>query len=530
MWGLLVLRLFVYKKDANQMSRHDNNEQIQTILFQLSILIILLFFFLRICPVIPYDGDDWYFAGAMRWPFPLWGVFNPTKVLPETLEPFCGYIAAYLVYPIVGDYVASLSYVMGSCIAIISFIFFLMLCLYLKKKHSVPYRKALAIELIVLLSMFLIFKQRNAESYYAFWSLDVNCCFNYVVPGLFNGIMVFALEIYNSSDNTKSQKTIINSLLLAGTYFAVFSNIVLSIIIAVYAATDFLECVLQQLPNFKKIDRNYFLSRNKWNIGILIAWMVSLIYEFNGGRAKVVTSSSFWGNSFKDTLSQMNIFANNINRVFGIIVIVIVVFAIILSKINSTKGHSFDKRILSTIRKSFLVGIIIFIYLLLLFTKLGGNHATRPDCMWALQYVVYWIIAVSLAEILTRFSQSNTIIPLLVIIMTISAFNLNNPFKSSNGGRDYMTCKAIDDYIINQIVEADCEGLSYIEVKVPLEQSDSNWPHPYNMAQWMQNTLYAHGMIHRRITIVFVPDSSVNDLFYSCDGIQMPPFYDLEAW
>lgn len=499
------------------------------ILSQLIIFSILVFFFLRICPVIPYDGDDCYFAGAMRWPFPLWGVFNPSKVLPETIEPLCGYIAAYVVYPLIGDYVASLSYTMGFCIAGISFLFCFSIYLYLIKKIQISYRKAIAVEFIILLSLFLVFKQRTTESYYALWSSDVNCCFNYVVPGLINGITVFMLEIYSTIPDNK-RNMFNNGLMLTGVYFSVFSNIELSIIIAVYAGVKILEYICTTAFKWKTIFCKEFLSNNRWYWCILLTWTGSLVYELNGGRAKVVSGGSFWAQGFKDTMRQMLAFAKNINKVFAIVAVLIFISAFILSEIGSKKVNESDRAIRNTLRKASFAGAIISIYLLLLFTKLGGGYASRPDCMWAIQFAAYWILAVSLAEVLSKCRQFQMLVPLCVIVMGLSAFNINNPFISSHGGRDYATCKAIDEYIINQILEADRAGECYVEVKVPLEPSDSNWPHPYNMAQWMQNTLYAHGMIHRRMTIVFVPDPNVNEIFYRCDGIPMEPFKDLEAW
>ena len=511
------------------MSNKLRKQNYTTILCQLCVFSILAIFFLRICPVIPYDGDDWYFAGAMRWPFPLWGVFNPTKVLPETIEPFCGYIAAYIVYPITGDYVASLSYTMGFCIACISFAFCFSLYMYLIRKIKVSNHKALAVEFIILLSLFLVFKQRTSESFYALWSSDVNCCFNYVVPGLINGITVFVLEIYSSLEKDR-RNTIRSGALLIGVYFSVFSNIELSIIIAVYAGVKILEYILTTNSNWNKVIHKGLFTDNKWYWGILLTWLISLVYELNGGRARVLSNSSFWAQGFKDTIRQMIAFAKNINPIFGALAIITIVAAIILSTIGSAKGNEFDKVIRNTLRKSIFTGIIISIYLLLLFTKLGGGYASRPDCMWAIQFAAYWILAISLAEVITKCKAIRMVIPLCVILMTISTFNINNPYISSHGGRDYATCKAIDDYIIEQIVEADRNGQSYVEVRVPLEQSNDNWPHPYNMAHWMQNTLYAHGITHRRMTIVFVPDPSVNEMFYSCDGIPMEPFRDLEAW
>ena len=103
--------------------------------------------------------------------------------------------------------------------------------------------------------------------------------------------------------------------------------------------------------------------------------------------------------------------------------------------------------------------INLIFYLLLLFSKLGGYYATRPVCMWALQYVVFWIFSIFLAEILAKSRIILIIIPLEVAVMGFCAINLNNPYISSHGWRDYATCKtckAVDDYyIIQQIVTTD---------------------------------------------------------------------------
>lgn len=278
-----------------------------------------------------------------------------------------------------------------------------------------------------------------------------------------------------------------------------------------------------------RMDFRLLIKENSWCIVILFFWVVTLIFEFNGGRAKVVSGESFWAQSFSATFIQMKSFAKNINLVFGFVVVILFISSFVLSEIGAKKSE-FDKRIRNALREAVLIGAIVFVYLFLIFTKLGGTYASRPDCMWALQFIAYWLLAISLAEIVSKLQFIRKALPLCILTMCICAFNLNYPFVSCHGGRDYATCKALDEYIINQIVEADSQGLSYVEVKVPLEQNSSNWPHPYNMAQWMQNTLYAHGIINSRIKVVFVPDPSVNDLFYSRDGVSMEPFTDLEGW
>ena len=82
--------------------------------------------------------------------------------------------------------------------------------------------------------------------------------------------------------------------------------------------------------------------------------------------------------------------------------------------------------------------------------------------------------------------------------------------------------------IIKQVIDGDLSGKEVVEVHVPNEHSDSNWPHPYNMSDWLQNTLYAHKVIRRRMKIIVVPDNSVNELFYY-DISDMEKFIDLES-
>ena len=388
-------------------------------LYQVFLFTILVVFFCRVSPYIPYDGDDWYFAGSMRWPFPMWGVFNPSKVLPETLEPLCGYIAAYIVYPITGDYVGSLSLVMSFCIASISFAFCLMVYRFLTKALDVSIRRALAIETIILLSFFCIFKQRTAASYFALWSGDVNCCFNYVIPGMINGITVLALEIYSKETNTKDYLK--KGLLVIGIYFSMFSSIQLNIILAVYAAVKILEYIFYVSKSLRSVLTKEFIRNNSWYLGVLATWCVTLLFEFNGGRAKVVSGESFWTQGFGVTLQNMGLLAKKVNPIFGAMVLAVLVIAIILSELGASKKNSFDIAIRNALRRILLIGSIMFIYLLLLYTKLGGGYASGTDCMWSIQFVVYWTFAVSLAEVVSKLNAVRLFVPLGIVVITTTS-------------------------------------------------------------------------------------------------------------
>lgn len=111
-------------------------DSIINIIVQLSIFIFTFIFFTKIFPLIPYDGDDWYFLGAMRNPYPMWGVFNPSKVLPETLEPLVGYFGAFVIYPFSHNYIASLSIASVLLISIIITILMILTYNFIRKHYK----------------------------------------------------------------------------------------------------------------------------------------------------------------------------------------------------------------------------------------------------------------------------------------------------------------------------------------------------------------------------------------------------------
>ena len=75
------------------------------------IFLSIVIFFTTAHPLVPYDGDDWLNLSILRKTVPMTGAYNPIKVLPETLFPLVGLVAAYVVYPLIGDYILSLIHI-----------------------------------------------------------------------------------------------------------------------------------------------------------------------------------------------------------------------------------------------------------------------------------------------------------------------------------------------------------------------------------------------------------------------------------
>lgn len=82
-------------------------------------------FYTEIHPICLLDTDDYGYAFFHRSAIPLWGRWNPAKVLPETLFGLVSEFGAFIIFPIVGDlfYAETFSYALIVSIFIVLFSF-----------------------------------------------------------------------------------------------------------------------------------------------------------------------------------------------------------------------------------------------------------------------------------------------------------------------------------------------------------------------------------------------------------------------
>lgn len=480
-----------------------------------------MFVLFKIFPLIPYDGDDWYFIGTMRNPWPMWGVFNPSKVFPEVLEPLVGYFGAFFIYPITHNYVFSLSFT--SVLVVSGFITLLMVFTYkyLRKKYNLSRVRALSLEIFFYLSFFMLFKKINGTSYFGFWCQDLNCYFNYLIPGCLNASLLMFFETADNnlySLSNKQHNLLVVGILVTVIYFAMFSSIQLNVILASYA-------IIKLMFSFKK-DNGWHGFKQNWPfVFIIIAWIVSLIFDSHGRRATVVSSH---GNrsllvSLGDVINQYMVMMHQTNHLFFIICILIIFGALCTVLIQWWKGKQIE---ISDYLITIALSLMTLCYSTLLYTKAPATYASRPDAMWALVFLGLFLTVQGLAVLLNEFNKTTILIPSVIVLMALISFNFNNGYvyKDSN---DAFTSYKLDNYIINKIVSAEHRGKSSVKVKVPKDNKNGNWPHPFNEAQWMQNTLYAHRMIRHRIYVEFVPDQKLNKHLYPQGDTQ--PFNNLEV-
>lgn len=500
---------------------------------QIGVFVFFLIYFTQISPLLPFDGDDWFFNGSMRVPFPLWGVWNPTRVFPEVLSPVCGYIAAFCLYPFTHDYVGAVGFVRALVVSGFVTVFFYLFYNLLKKLFKLSTRVSIASELFFILSFFLIFKHLNQASYTGFWSNDFDSMFFYLVPGLLNASVILWMAQYrNFHAKLRTMTLAQKGILVLVLYFALFSNTQFNIILATYSFFKVVEVVVKSWQHNHSLTQ--LLKSTYVYLMVLIVWLLTVIFDMHGARANSLSQGQPFTTLFKNTIGHFKLFISYQNTLFvllGVLVIAISIICWCMGVRNNKKLVVFCV----SLANSLTCLVLSTVYLLLAYTKAGSEYVSRVDAMWPIVFFFLYSFCICLSWMISESKIIKVLVPLGLTMLALLAFNFNYQLiPSTVGGYDAKTVKAVDNYIINQVVKADRNGKSKVVVKVPINDKNhnpkdktSNWPHSYDMAGELQNDLYAHHLIRTRMKIIFKPDISVNHKFYENKSDEQP-FISLE--
>jgi len=480
-------------KDLSSIIKENKN----TILFCIMIVgsfAILFTFFMYICPLIPITTDDWFYLGLMRkLPLPMTGVTNPIKVLPEVLEPLCGGFASYVLYPITKDYILSINII--SAFVVSFFIMFMIVEFkkYVSKCYGLSERISIVFSVLFLALFFWLFKNHNeSENMYALWATDLNCYYNYIIPGCLNAGLVFLLKCHEDEDIKLFDKDDFVILILV--YFSIFSSVQLSIILASYSFIRACRVYKER----KKIDR--------FAIVVFGVWCVSLIFEFNGNRAHDVMRDGF-RREFISVLHSLVELLRTINTLYWLFFFIgSTIFAFIV--IGKKKGSMITDRYLF----EWIQLVIIVIYLVFTYSLAGARYISRPDAMWAFLFQFISVSILSWTMICKHVERIKTFIAFFTLIIVLDCFNLNNPYIHYYYGK--MRLKEFDDYIIEEMVKADDLGKDKVVLNVPLQNGSYNWPQSSGLEYALPRSLYYNGVVKRMIEVHIEPSEGTRAYYY----------------
>lgn len=469
------------------------------------VFLYFMVFFTQIHPLIVLDGDDWNYISYARNAVPMGNPWNPTRILPEILMPTCGFIAAHIVTPVIGDYVFSITVVCAFAVSLFIALYLHFFAKAIEKIFSLSGAQTIAITALFLLAHFWAFcRLRTENNIYMFLAADMTCYFYYTIPTLLNAICVFLFE--KDRFFWKKAGKMGKGLLLLMLYLTICSNMFSSIVLIAYAgAVLLLDCILPSLRE-KSIK---ILKKKLWEnnvfLGIIAAWILAVMLEFVGGRAQ--TSGIDWTTerlksawrTFQNTLTRMNI----IFVAFFVTVVFLSFVLLAVSRMRSLDDKVFCKKALLY---ALCAGVTLLHQILLCAVGNMTWYMSRADVLFALFFYVFLLLIACGTYIVKKIPMFEILLPLIICIVL---FNCNTNGKTFRDSRyssqfDNKMAYAISTNLYNWIVEAYENGEEEITIYIPEDGSIVDY-----IGNTVSRTLYEHGQIEYPVTVNTVPDNEL---------------------
>ena len=470
-------------------------------------------FYSKIVPIVPFDTDDWYYMGYYRIPLPLWGDWNPSRVLPEIIMPNISIFAARVLYPLTGQYIGSMTMIYAAVLAF----FIVILCMQLFRLFEEECSSTLAASLFTIfwvLLHFTLLAGASANNTFLWGSLTATCYFYYIVPALWNEALVIYLIRKRGRIATIPGRICVCILC----YFGIFSNLFPAVLLPAYAGMTFLLAFVAWLKNQKvagHIRLFSFLRGQLLNLYIIILFIVSAIFEMSGGRASDFSGFQFGlvMQTLRASLLKLNIWA-----VLSIAILVGYAIYVHLRQHSLHEIQTEERRILILHLGSF---VTVLVFMILLCARTGAWYIGRQDVLVDIYYFLLLAVfrVASHEWAISNKKKVNYCVLSIALLLNIATFGRAQAdfYTPTNSG--YLpveTCLQIDDDIVNQITSAVENGEKHMELHVPKFGTADNWPFAtYAGGKYSRfaYTLYRHGLIRKGIAIDVIPDEAKNAEF-----------------
>lgn len=478
------------------------------IAFYLCVFIGLFAFFYIAHPMIIFDADDWTYASYWRRPLPIPGGYNGIKVLPETFMSFASEIGAFLVYPVLKDYLMSLAFTYAAFLSG-AILVYLILIEKIVSRISKESWSSKAVALSFLFLHFLIFKNDWSSNEHLFYAQDPTCVFNYIMPAILNAsLTIFLLEkewdgISISSDiRQKRMSPFSASLLILAMYLAVFSSMFHNIIFATFCGVKLIAFRPKKLNNTEL--KKFFA--NSWiYVTGLCMWFAALIIQTLDGRNEAVREQEKTA-GLAESISGFAGKMSSVNKMAALIFVII--FAAAIFRAVREKLKLKDMKAMPFIVSS---GILTTVYLVLMAAVAGKGYIRRADVLISIFFWAFLAAALLLAYVMNE-SRASLLLLVLTFVLGAQSLNYCKSYADYNVfGLSWEQTYAASSDIVAQFQAADEAGASELELHVTDNEAWGNiWPYTEYLGDAVSDTLFRHGIIKKQIKTAVIFDKAKN--------------------
>lgn len=483
------------------------------ILEQVAIGAFLIFFFAKWCPLVPYDADDWIYLAYDRLPIPIWGDWNPSRVLPETLMPLVGRISARWIYPLTNDYALAVTW--GSAILMAVLITVMCYLVYRVAVHRIGCtpRIALWIELLFLLGCYWIFRNR-AGSACLFKAASLCTIYFYTISGIVNAITILLMMQYEQFLKAYRQCKVpvrIGYWLLV--YASIYSNLFHSGMLAVYCVSELVLSFLMSPDSPRKDLRRLrqWIVEHRIECTILVAWVIAVLFEFSGGRSGNVSASKEF--SLAVAWQQFQAMIDAFHKVFRAAMI-LSLFVAGYACWRYMRGRRNDRERGSGLP---VTGVILLNLILLTAYELLLNaqihYMSRIEASWGMWFYCVLLVAITLVQLTSRYCTPA--MPAVIAMVCVSVIYPDGRYCISDiNDVSYEACMATDHLALDGIAQADDEHGYEVTIYIPdYTETDNAWGFGYGYGQTIADALYHNGVIQEPVKVMTISDRSLNEAY-----------------
>lgn len=463
------------------------------------LIAFLLLFFAKWTPLVLYNSDDWWYMGTIRVPLPKWGAWEPARIFPEVAMPiFSGRFAAWIIYPITGDYVFSVTLASAITMTVMIVIMCVLVNQFLMHRLNCSVVKALLLEGMFIVSCFLIFRNKSGSKS-LFYSADLCTAYFYTMSGILNAILMLILFKHEDAAKWFKELGLVRKVLLyVLIYFAMFSNLFHSAITVMFVSAVIFIDMVKEKSIFRVIRKQWMF------VSIIMIWFVVMVFEYFGGRADAVNQGFMIGLS----ISQLKTMIMAISIPYKIIALATIIGLVCL--------FIFGQK--SEILSILLLGEgLLIVFLLLLAAKVP--YMSRIEASWGIWYYLI-LISVVCCSYLIKDSQKLQCAGLvaLVVMIFLSWYPDGKYAISSTRNPDYALCYKASTYMFDSIVDADKAGETQLELRLPKTGKDDEFTFVPTVGGVISDALYMQGIIGHKIYVTEVFDEGLNAEFLGSEG------------
>ncbi len=470
-------------------------------------------------PVIVNFHDDWrYFGFFESDPIPRLGRWNITRLFQEHLMPLSGYLTAFIIYPLTGDYLASssisLALLMALSLNILFFALYRLFSVLCPKKDL-----CLLASCFMMLLCFTIFKHSPESNVHMFFSNEYNLYFYYVFPNILNSVTVLLLTrhlILNNRLSLLTDAPVKSGILVVAIYFCIFSMLFSAGILLSFAIIIVLQRFYAAVRQNKKLSvgiQGFIVELFKhYNIAVLIitGTGVAMILELQSGR-----SNADWDSIFTGSLLSSAFFRRILAAASGLIglfrsinkyIIIILLFIVVVAA-----AHCFIKRkdrlhpIMNRVFQSISCSIFLMIFYTLIAAKGGIDRAELVYCVYGIFFFLILAVTLSCLYILENIAYSRILFPFILTMLFMILINYTRwPYESHNA----LQQSQLTNQVIDAITEASEAGHQAVVLHVPADYI------PAWAVSRLSHTLYYHNLTTTRIRIADVIYDADHKVYY----------------